>query len=238
MTGEDAIYSHAGLEMSGRFVAPETERRLPGILLLHGAHGLDGFILGVADRLAEEGFAVLAADLWGGREQPAGMAEIGPLIAGLAADRTGWTGRIEAARQVLAARSEVDPTRIGALGYCLGGAGVMEAVRVGLAIRSGVAFHPGIATVGRDWSAASRARLLLCVGAADPMGKADDIAPLTAAMDAAGTPWELTFYSGAKHAFTEPVQPGRPPFAGHDPWADRRSWAAMTDFFTLTLAED
>jgi len=114
----------------------------------------------------------------------------------------------------------------------------MEAVRCGLSLRAGAAFHPGIDTVAADWSGAAKARLLLCVGAADPMGKAQDIAPLTGAMDAAGTPWELTFYSGAKHAFTESDQPGRPPFAGHDPWADRRSWAAMTDFFDTTLAED
>ncbi|MBD9527497.1 dienelactone hydrolase family protein [Paracoccus sp. PAR01] len=231
MIAEDISYSQDGLTMSGRFVAPDGSRGLPGILLVHGAHGLNGFILGIAERLAGQGFATLALDLWGGREQIADPARIGEKLGACVRNPAGWMARVEAAHAQLAARPEVDRTRIGALGYCFGGTSVLEYARIGGAVAGVVSFHGGLDLVSDDWGAQSRGPVLICSGHADPMAKPEDISRLTAAMSAAGVAWELDLYGGVKHAFTEPDAPGRPPFAAYDARADRRSWAAMSTFF-------
>lgn len=236
MIAEDISYSQDGLAMLGRFVAPDGARGLPGILLVHGAHGLNGFIEGIAGRLAEQGHAVLALDLWGGREQLADPATIGERLGACARDRAGWMARVAAAHRELAARPEADTRRIGALGYCFGGSTVLEYARTGGDVAGVVGFHPGLDLVGDDWGARSRGPVLICSGDADPMAKPDDLARLTGAMSGAGVAWELDLYGGVRHAFTEPDAPGRPPFAAYDARADRRSWGAMTQFFTELLS--
>lgn len=235
MNTEDLSYSHNGTTMLGRFFAPEGGETLPAVMVIHGAHGLNGFILGVSETLAAQGYAVLALDLWGGREQLADPAEIGPRLGAMASDRGEWMARVEAARRALAAQPQVDPGRIGALGYCFGGTTVLEYLRTGGGIAAGVSLHGGLDMVADDWSAAA-APALICTGDRDPMAKSTDVERLTNAMTDAGMTWELHLYGGVRHAFTEPDAPGRPPFARYDARADRRSWAAMSAFFQETLA--
>ncbi|RWR34924.1 dienelactone hydrolase family protein [Sinirhodobacter populi] len=231
MPARDIAYSHAGIGMLGHFEPPADGGPRPGILLVHGAHGLDDFIIGIAGRLSAQGYAVLALDLWGGRARPQGPDAVGAALGGCARDRAGWMARVEAARAALTAQPEVDGARIGALGYCFGGSTVLEYVRTGGALTGGVSFHAGLDLVEGDWSAATKSPLLVCAGAADPMSGAEDLTRITGGMEAAGVPWELNLYGGVKHAFTEPDDPRRPPFAKYDANADRRSWAAMSDFF-------
>ena len=52
---------------SGYFIAPPGGRSGPGVVVLHSWWGLTPFFKGVCDRLAAEGFVVLAPDLFGGR---------------------------------------------------------------------------------------------------------------------------------------------------------------------------
>ncbi|MDS9469897.1 dienelactone hydrolase family protein [Paracoccus sp. MBLB3053] len=231
MIAEDISYSQDGLLMRGCLVAPEGAGDLPGILLVHGAHGLNGFILGIANRLAGQGHAVLALDLWGRREQLSDPARIGEKLGACVRNRAGWMSRVEVARAQLAARPEVDPDRIGALGYCFGGATVLEYARSGGDVAGVVSFHGGLDLVSDEWGTQSRGPVLICSGSDDPMATPEDLTRLTGAMSAAGVAWELDLYGGARHAFTEPDAPGRPPFARYDARADRRSWAAMSEFF-------
>jgi dienelactone hydrolase len=51
-------------------------------------------------------------------------------------------------------------------------------------------------------------------------------------MSEAGVDWQVITYSGAKHAFTNPMADAlnRPGF-GYQEAADRRSWAAMRAHF-------
>ncbi|WP_339109900.1 dienelactone hydrolase family protein [Thioclava sp. GXIMD4216] len=236
MTARDLAYSLAGTTMSGRFVCGDSPLPRPALLLVHGAHGLDRFMLDTAVRLADLGFAVLAVDLWGGRALPEGPQQIEARIGACLADRAAWMARLEAARQALAAQPEADAARIGMLGYCFGGSSALEFIRTGGAVRCVASIHAGLDLVANDWSAASAGRVLLCTGSDDPMAQSTDLQRLTAAMSAAAVPWEADIYGGARHAFTEPDAPGRPPFARYDAYADQRSWAAMADFFTHCLA--
>ncbi|HEY0275795.1 MAG TPA: dienelactone hydrolase family protein [Paenirhodobacter sp.] len=232
--GVDLAYSHDGIEMSGQFFAGPAGA--PGLLVVHGAHGLTPFITDAAARISALGYSVLAVDLWGGGRLISDPADIGSLLGACAGDRAMWMGRVAAAHAALTAQPGVDATRIGAVGYCFGGATVLEFARSGGAVKAVVSLHGGLDLCADDWGPQSRGEVLICTGAADPMAKAEDLSRLTVAMSAAGTIWQAEIYGGVKHAFTEPDSPGRPPFAAYDARADRRSWAAMTRFFAETLA--
>jgi dienelactone hydrolase len=103
----------------------------PGVVLVHDAFGVGDYMKRRADDIAELGYGVLAADIWGDGAQLTHEAEIGPMIARFASDRTSWIGRVEQARKVLSSQPSVDATRIAAVGYCFGGASVLEYLRTG-----------------------------------------------------------------------------------------------------------
>ncbi len=162
ISGSDFEYAFGKTRMSGYLaVAREGAAKRPGVLIVHDAFGLDSHCIGVADRLASQGFAALAIDLWGERRQFSDSEAVRSAIAELLGDRDMWMGRVEAARRALVAQTSVDGTRIAAIGYCLGGSTVLEFARLGSHIAGVVSFHGGLDLVGAEWDAARvKARLL------------------------------------------------------------------------------
>jgi dienelactone hydrolase len=234
----DIDYFHDGIRMVGCYCAPEMDDAAkPGILVVHGAHGLDGQIIACAGRIAALGYAVLAVDLWGERKLLKGDAEIGPTLGRFLGDRSMWMGRLEAARQVLAAQPGVDADQLAAVGYCFGGASVLEFIRADGALRGVASIHGGLDLVADDWSRARpETRVLVCTGAEDPMAPPAILGRLQQGLTAAGIRWEVDLYGGARHAFTEPDRPDAPPFAAYDAMADRRSWNATRAFLDEIFA--
>ena len=229
-------YSFGQTKMHGYFaVATEGQAKRPGILIAHDAFGLDSHCIGVADRLAKEGFAALAIDLWGDRRQFTNSEEVTSAITDLLGDREAWMGRVEAARRSLVAQTGVDGNKIAAIGYCLGGSTVLEFARVGSDVMGVVSFHGGLDFVGADWdSARVKARLLVCTGVEDPLVPWTALTAFQTNLRNGGVNWELDVYSRAKHSFTRPDAAARstPERSGYDPQADRRSWRAMLSFFS------
>ncbi|WP_180899750.1 dienelactone hydrolase family protein [Martelella soudanensis] len=238
MIERDCVYGGGEETVTGWLCAPEpaSRKRHPGVLVVHGAHGLDDHVVSSSRRIAALGYAVFAVDLWGERKQPKGPDEFGPLLGRYAGDRDYWFSRIDAACAALAGQPETDATRIGAAGYCFGGASVLEYVRMGGRIAAGVSLHGGLDMVADDWSrAVAGTGILIATGADDPLAKSEDRMRIENAMSAAGIVWETDLYGGVRHAFSEPDTPATPPFAAYDAHADRRSFQAMTAFFAAML---
>lgn len=108
--------------LGGYLVLPDAsqENRCPGIVVVHEVFGLNDNIRGVADRLAGEGYAALAVDLFAERKWTTCLARFvnGMLVNSLdhAAIRD-----LRAALSYLAGFDEVDDERLGAIGFSLGG---------------------------------------------------------------------------------------------------------------------
>ena len=230
----DLEYCFANLRMKGYFVGATAGRpKRPGILIVHDAFGLDSHYIGIADRLAMQGFAALAIDLWGDRRQFTDAEDVLSAIQDLLNDRETWMGRVEAARQSLIAQPSVDGNKIAAIGYCLGGSTVLEFARFGGDIMGVVSFHGGLDLVGADWDGAKvKARLLVCTGVEDPLVPWTALGGFQSNVRNGGVNWELDIYSRAKHSFTRPDAAIRstPERSGYDPQADHRSWRAMLNF--------
>jgi dienelactone hydrolase len=236
ISGSDFEYAFGKTQMRGYLAcATEGTAKRPGVLIVHDAFGLDSHCIGVADRLAGQGFAALAIDLWGQRRQFTDSEAVRSAMAELLGDRDTWMGRVEAARRGLVAQTNVDGTRIAAIGYCLGGSTVLEFARLGSDIAGVVSFHGGLDLVGAEWNAPRvKARLLLCTGAEDPLVPWTALTTFQNNLRNGGVNWELDIYSRAKHSFTRPDAAARstPDRSGYDSQADRRSWRAMLNFLS------
>lgn len=125
-------------EAHGYLAVPESGRG-PGVIVIQEWWGLTDHIRDVADRLAAEGFVALAPDLFGGwithdGDEAAKMmselpeAEGARLLAG--------------AVDYLLGREEVTSTRVGAIGFCMGGGFVLNlAAQQGEKISAAVPFY-------------------------------------------------------------------------------------------------
>ncbi len=105
----------------GAYLAlPDASGPHPGVVVIHEAYGLTEQIKDVAGRLADEGYAALAVDLFTGRNRALCMARyMGGLLIG-SVNRAGIDD-LKGALTFLARQPEVDAHRIGALGFCMGG---------------------------------------------------------------------------------------------------------------------
>ena len=74
--------------------------------------------------------------------------------------------------------------------------------------------------------------VLALAGADDPFQKPDDLAAFEKEMRDAKVDWQINFYGGAVHAFTQPMAGNdNSKGAAYNAKADRRSWEEMKRFF-------
>src|ERR1700730_11128270 len=159
----DITYFDGAVTLKGvvACAANNTERR-PGILVVHEGWGLAEHAIERARMIAGLGYVAVAADMFGDRHQIAGAAEATKVIGDLRSDPPRLRARALAALEVLAGLSQVDETRLGAIGFCFGGSTVLELARAGADIRGGVSFHGALDTTATAQRGAGRASILVC----------------------------------------------------------------------------
>ena len=144
--------------------------------------------------------------------------------------------RFNAASETLAKHQTVDPSRIGAVGYCFGGAVVLNMARAGADLVDVATFHGSLdANMPAPAAGAVKAKLLVLNGADDPFVKPDAIDAFKKEMDAAKVDYKFVNYPGAVHAFTNPeaTEAGKKfnlPLA-YNAEADKESKAEAAKFF-------
>ena len=99
---------------------PREEGPRPAILVIHEIYGLTEHIRDITRRFAHEGYAALAVDLFAGRNKAICIARFMTSAMRGSTDHSGIRD-LEAALAFLASQSYVDPKRLGAIGFCLGG---------------------------------------------------------------------------------------------------------------------
>ncbi len=238
MQNETLTYEADALTMKGQlFVQPGGGRRA-GVLVFPEAFGLGEHAIGRARRLADMGYAALACDLHGNGRLVEDLEEAVKLLEPLFADPSRTRARARAAFKALTARAEVDPSRVASIGFCFGGTTSLELARSGADVKAVVGFHSGLGTAAPKSDAkAIKARILVCIGADDPMIPAEQRAEFETEMREAGVDWQMHLYGKTVHSFTNPAA-GRlnmPDAIRYDATADARSWAALRELFGETL---
>jgi dienelactone hydrolase len=149
--------------------------------------------------------------------------------------------RINAALATLRAAEGVplDRGRIGAIGFCFGGATVLELARSGAELAGVASFHGALSTPAPATAGAIKTPVLVMNGADDSFVSAEEIAGFEKEMREAGADWQFVNFGGAVHCFAEPDEDGSV-IGGckfHEP-SYRRSMAMMRGFFAERFGTD
>jgi dienelactone hydrolase len=204
----------------------------PGVLVVHEWWGLNDFARERALKLAGLGYVALAADMYGGGAVTQDRVEAGKLAGALLGNPDLLRARARAALQVLAADPRVDPKRLAAIGFCFGGSTVLELAYSGADLAGVASFHGGLPKTRPDDLKRIKAAILVLHGANDPHVPPADIAAFEEAMRQAGADWEMVFFGGAVHGYTNPAAgDNKASGVAYDARAARRSWRCLQEFF-------
>jgi dienelactone hydrolase len=235
-------YEQGGVTLEGFHVYDDSkEGPRPAVLVIHQWKGLGDYEKQRSRSLAEMGYNVFAADVYGQGVRPETAGDAAKEAGQFKSDRQLFRARLVAGLEVLRGDERSDPSRIAAIGYCFGGTGALELARANEKIAGVVSFHGGL-DAAEGMSAAKGgipAKVLVLHGAVDPFVPDEQVAAFKREMETAGADWQLVAYGGAVHSFTHAAA-GNDPSSGaaYDARADRRSWEAMKLFFAEIFAKD
>jgi dienelactone hydrolase len=237
VTTRDIEYLADGSTMVGRLALPSGDGRRPGILIAHEGPGLDDFQKSRAERIAALGYVAFALDYQGGgkplTDRDAMIARLGALWENSERIRA----LAHAGLEVLLAEPRTDASKVAAIGYCFGGAVVLELARSGADVKAVVGFHPRLATPRPQDARNIKGKVLVCVGTEDPLISVEERLAFEDEMRAAGVDWQMHLYGGAQHSFTHPQSDlADLPGIKYDQTADERSWRAMLQLLEEALA--
>lgn len=220
--GEVVNYKVNGLDYEGYYVKGKSSDA-PLVLLIHDWDGLTDYEIKRANMLAEQGYSVFAADLFGKGVRPTEVKDKRQHTGELYKDRAKMRALLNGAVDVAKDKGANTANAV-AMGYCFGGAAVLEMARSGADMKGFVTFHGGLKTPeGQDYSKASGSFLILH-GTADTAITMDQFAGLANELETAKLSHEMISYGGAPHAFT---------VFGSDRYrekADKDSWDRFLSF--------
>lgn len=200
---EPVTYKDGDTTMKGFIVYDDAKKgRRPGVVVVHEWWGVTKHTRAEARRFARQGYTAFVADMYGDAKSADNPKDASGLMKSLMGDPAAVQSRFNAARAQLAKHASVDPKRIGASGYCMGGTVVLNMARTG-ELAAVAAFHPSLGAY-KPASEPVKARVLVLNGADDPFNKPEAIDAFKKDMDAAKADYKFIDYPGAVHAFTNP----------------------------------
>jgi dienelactone hydrolase len=235
---EPVTYKDGDTTLKGFVVYDDAKKGpRPGIILAHEWWGITNHMNNEARRFVNQGYTVFIADLYGDAKTADNPKDAGALMKSLMGNPAAVESRFKAARMYLAKHSTVDAKRIGASGYCMGGAVVLNMARSG-ELAAVAAFHPSLGGYKAS-GGPIKAKVLVANGADDPFNKPEQIQAFKKDMDAAKADYRFIDYPGAVHAFTNPeaTEAGKKfnlPLA-YNAKADKESKAEADKFFAAAL---
>lgn len=206
----------------------------PGLLMVPNWYGVNDSAIEKAKSIAGDDFVVLLVDMYGRGLRPTNPQEAGAAAGAVYADRAEMRERINTALTTLRAAEGVPLAKddIGAIGFCFGGATVIELARSGAELAGVASFHGSLGTSSPATEGAVKTPLLVMNGADDSFVSAEEITGFETEMRTSGADWQFVNFGGAVHCFAEPDEDGSaiPGCKFHEP-SYRRSMAMMRGFF-------
>ncbi len=198
----------------------------PAVVVLQEWWGLNDHIKDVTRRFAEAGYAALAPDFYRG-EVAAEPDEARKLAMELQYPQV--QADVQGAIDYLLAQPFVQPKRIGAIGFCMGGRLVGRLAMTARDLSAAVAFY-GVPALSDEEAAAVSAPLLAIYGENDGGFPPDLIRANRDKLAAAGVPHEIVVYPGAPHAFFNDARPHI-----YQAEAAQDAWQRTLDWFGVYL---
>ncbi|HUO58943.1 MAG TPA: dienelactone hydrolase family protein [bacterium] len=224
-------YKQGGTTLEGYLAYDDAVKgKRPGVLVVHEWNGLGSYAKHRAEQVAKLGYVAFAADIYGKGVRPDTFESCKAESNKYYANRQLLRDRAKAGLDMLRKNEMVDPKKLAAIGYCFGGATVLELGRSGADLRGIVSFHGGLDNPKPADAKNIRAKILVCQGGADQF-TLSAVPGFKKEMDDAKVDYKFITYKGAVHGFTNPDNKGTVPGLKYNAKADKASWKAMVEFF-------
>jgi carboxymethylenebutenolidase len=182
-----------GLNYPAYLAAPSGDSKMPALVLMHSFRGLEPGYKSLIDKLAAEGFVVIAPE-W----QTFNGTPKDEVVDQLITDTVAY----------LKTRNDVDSKRLGLTGFCAGGRYTMLFLPQMYEFKSGVAWYgfpysEGFNNESKpvEFIDGLKAPMLIIHGTYDQASKMSDIYRYAAALNDSGKYFELKAYQGQPHGF-------------------------------------
>jgi len=234
--GEEVAYSLDGVKLSGYLAYDDAIKgKRPGVLVIHEWWGHDAYARKRAEMLAKLGYTAFSLDMYGDGKVTSHPDDAKKFMTEVTKNMSVARARYKKALQLLTQSSQTDASNIAAIGYCFGGAMVLDMARQGLDVKGVASFHGSLGTQTPAQKGKVKAKIRVFNGADDKFVSAKSIDDFRLEMQKADVDFEFINYPGAKHSFTNPGSTWlgkkyKLPLE-YNEQADKKSWQKMQAFF-------
>lgn len=208
------------------------KNKIPLIIVVHEWWGKTPYIVSKTQELKNEGFAVLAVDLYGNGKTVETPSEAQALATPFYQNPEIGVKRLTQYLELAKKDPHIDSSKIYVIGFCFGGTQALNLARSGALIKGVVSFHGGLATTLPSKNI--KAKILVLHGGSDPMVPVKEVKTFENEMKKQKADYKIVTYKGATHAFTNPgaTAIGKKyniPIA-YDKKSDLASWKELLNF--------
>ncbi|MGI9265454.1 MAG: dienelactone hydrolase family protein [Gammaproteobacteria bacterium] len=214
---ENLPYAELGDELVyGYFVAPaDMFEPLPAVIMIHEWWGLNDNIRAMADRLAGQGYIVLAVDLFGGKVA-SNAAEARQYMLGVVEDPESANANIRSAYEFVS--TTAGAPKVGSVGWCFGGAWSLNTAQLFPDELDATVIFYGQVTNDEDKLRPINSPILGLFGGEDKGIKVASVKAFDAALSRLRKDYEIHIYPGVGHAFANPTGNNYDQAAAKDAW--------------------
>ena len=199
-TGKSVSYKSGDETVQGMIYTPSGKGPFPGIIVIHEWWGLNDWVKEQASKLADQGYAALAVDLYRGKVATT-PDEAHELMRGVPEDRA--TRDLHAAFEFLKSQSNVKKDRMASIGWCMGGGYSLDVALQEPTLTAAV-INYGHLAVDADSLKKINASILGLFGGQDRGIPVDDVKKFEQTLKQLGKKVEIVIYPNAGHAFENP----------------------------------
>lgn len=199
----------------------------PGVLILPAWMGIDQEAKDAALSLANEGYNVFIADIYGTKDNPKNTEEAKKMSSFYKTHPEKFRHKIQLALNEFVGLG-TDENKIATIGYCFGGTGTLEAARGNMNFTGVVSIHGGLKKVDETY-AKIQPKVLVIHPAEDESVSKSDIDLFMDEMRKGQADWQFFYYANSKHTFTNPAS------KDYNPLMTQRSWNHVLLFLNEVL---
>jgi len=227
---ENMPYAEIGDELVyGYFVAPaDMFEPLPAVIMIHEWWGLNDNIRAMADRLAAEGYIVLAIDLYGGKVAK-NRAEARQFMLSVVEDPELANANIRGAYEFVS--STAGAPKVGSIGWCFGGGWSLNTALLFPDDLDATVIYYGQVTDDDEKLGPINSPILGLFAADDTGIKVGTVEAFGAALERLRKDHEILVYPGVGHAFANPTGNNYDEAAASDAW--RRTLEFLGRYLTV-----
>lgn len=221
------VPSATGPAVRAYIARPNTPGPHPTVIMIHEFWGLKPEIIGKADALAQEGYVVIAPDLFRGFTTNWIPSAIFNVISNPAAQ---VDGDVDAIYKWLSQQPETQADKIAVMGFCFGGGTAIRYAVTNLALAATAVFY-GTPVDDPNKLKNLGGPVLGIFGGADSSIPLTEVSAFEAGLKAANVPHQITIYDGQPHAFVTSIEAIRAQPSG----PQAKAWDEFVTFLNMAL---